>query len=93
MSSAARIDIHQFLLPPEFLAALQRHGMGAWAPHAWSVEGALAIMDKHEIATGILSLSTPGSNLGDSADAEVLTRQVNERLADLVRSRPERFGR
>ena len=92
MSGAARIDVHQHLLPPEFLAALERHGMSDWAPHAWSVEGALAMMDAHEIATGILSLSTPGSNLGDSAEAKVLTRQVNERLAALVKRRPDRFG-
>ena len=89
---AARIDTHQHLLPPEYLAALQRHGMSAWAPHAWSVEGALAMMDAHQIATGVLSLSTPGSNLGDAAEAKVLTRQVNERLAGLVKARPDRFG-
>ena len=92
VSQAARIDVHQHLLPPEFLAALRRHAMSDWAPHAWSVEGALAMMDKHEIATGMLSLSTPGPNLGDSAEAKVLTRQVNEGLADLVKRRPERFG-
>ena len=32
MSGAARIDVHQHLLPPEFLAALERHGMSDWAP-------------------------------------------------------------
>ncbi len=91
-SSAARIDVHQHLLPPEFLAALDRHGMRAWAPAAWSSEGALAMMDEHEIATGVLSLSTPGPNLGDDAEGRVLTRQVNERLAELRKGRPDRFG-
>ncbi len=90
--TASRIDVHQHLLPPEFVAALDRHGMGAWAPFAWSVEGALAMMDKNQVATGVLSLSTPGPHLGDDAEARILTKQVNERLAALVKGRPDRFG-
>ncbi len=90
--TASRIDVHQHLLPPEFVAALERHGMGAWAPVKWSAEGAIALMDKNEIATGVLSLSTPGPHLGDDTEARVLTRQVNERLAGLVKGRPDRFG-
>ncbi len=89
---ASRIDVHQHLLPPEFLAALERHGMGAWAPAKWSAEGAIAMMDEHHIATGVLSLSTPGPSLGDVAEARTLTREVNERQAELVKSRPDRFG-
>jgi predicted TIM-barrel fold metal-dependent hydrolase len=87
-----RIDVHQHLLPPEFVAALDRHGMSAWAPFKWSVEGALAMMDEHDIATGVLSLSTPGPHLGDDAEARILARQVNERQAALVQARPDRFG-
>ncbi len=90
--NAARIDVHQHLLPPEFVAALDRHGMSAWAPAKWSVEGALAMMDQHQIATGVLSLSTPGPHLGDDAEARTLARQVNERQAALVQQRPDRFG-
>jgi len=89
---ANRIDVHQHLLPPEFLAALDRHGMSAWAPAKWSAEGALAMMDEHQIATGILSLSTPGPHLGNDAEARVLARQVNERQAALVQAHPDRFG-
>ena len=92
MTGAARIDVHQHLLPPEFLAALERHGMAAWGRFPWSAESALAEMDRHEIATGILSLSTPGTHLGDDAEARLLTAQVNERIATLVQGRPERFG-
>ena len=92
MGNASRIDVHQHLLPPEFLAALERHGMSAWAPAAWSADGALAMMDEHEISTGVLSLSTPGPHLGDDAEARLLARQINERLAELVKSRPDRFG-
>jgi predicted TIM-barrel fold metal-dependent hydrolase len=92
-SPARRIDVHQHLLPPEFLAVLERHGVSAqWAPVSWTAEGALAMMDEHEIATGILSLSAPGSNFGDLAEAIKLTLQVNERQAALVQQRPDRFG-
>ncbi|WP_375508434.1 amidohydrolase family protein, partial [uncultured Caballeronia sp.] len=90
--SSRRIDVHQHLLPPEFLAALARHGMSAWAPAAWSADGAIAMMDQHDIATGVLSLSTPGPHFGDDREARLLTRQVNERLGELVKNRPERFG-
>ncbi len=90
--NANRIDVHQHLLPPEFVAALDKHGMSAWAPFSWSAEGAIAMMDEQQIATGILSLSTPGPNLGDDAEGRVLTKQVNERLADLVKAKPDRFG-
>ncbi len=92
MGNAARIDVHQHLLPPEFIAALDRHAMSAWAPVKWSAEGALAMMDEHQIATGVLSLSTPGPHLGDDAEARMLARQVNERQAALVQQRPDRFG-
>ena len=92
MSNDSRIDVHQHLLPPEFIAALERHGLSAWAPAAWSAESAIAMMDTHEVATGVLSLSTPGTHFGDDAEGRVLTRKINERLARLVSNRPDRFG-
>jgi 6-methylsalicylate decarboxylase len=91
-NGAGRIDVHQHFLPQEFLAALARHGMSAWAPATWSADGALAMMDENEIAVGILSLSTPGPHLGDDLEGRTLAQQVNERLAELVKSRPDRFG-
>ena len=92
MTGAFRIDVHQHPLPPEFVAALERHGMGGWAPVGWSAEGALAAMDEHEISTALLSLSTPGTHLGDDAEGRILTLQINERLANLKATRPDRFG-
>ncbi len=92
MNGASRIDVHQHLLPTEFITALERHGMSHWAPVTWSTTGALAAMDEQEIATGVLSLSTPGTHFGDNGESRVLTRQINERLAGLVKDRPDRFG-
>ncbi len=49
-------------------------------------------MDRESIATGILSLSAPGVHLADDAEGRVLARDVNEYGAELVKSRPDRFG-
>ena len=66
--------------------------MGAWAPRPWSSQAALATMDRFEIATGVLSLSAPGSHLGDDADARRMATAVNEAQAELVKDHPSRFG-
>lgn len=92
MSATARIDVHQHLLPPEFIAALERHGLGRWAPTSWNADAAIEAMDRHAIATGMLSLSTPGPHLGDDAEARLLAREINEFTAGLVRRHPQRFG-
>src|ERR1700733_2614675 len=41
---------------------------------------------------GGLALSTPGVHTGDSVKARSLARRCNEFAAELVRSRPDRFG-
>jgi 6-methylsalicylate decarboxylase len=58
----------------------------------WSPSAALKFMDGHGIATGVLSVSTPGAHLGDDAEARKWAREVNEYTADLVRADPGRFG-
>lgn len=58
-----RIDVHQHLLPPAYAAWLRSKGVqeaGGRELPAWSAEEALRLMDAHEIATAVLSLSTPG---------------------------------
>jgi aminocarboxymuconate-semialdehyde decarboxylase len=40
----------------------------------------------------VVSLSTPGVHTGDSAKAQALARRCNEFSAELVHSRPDRFG-
>ena len=92
MNDAARIDLHQHLIPPEFREALEHHGMGGWASFEWSEAGALATMDKFGIATGMLSLSTPGPHLANDAEVRELARRINERLAGMVKDCPERCG-
>lgn len=93
-TDARRIDTHQHIVPPEYAAWLEKHGVlaGGLPIPAWSTEGALDLMDSAGIATGILSVSTPGVHLGDDAEARAMARSVNEFAAAVVRAHPGRFG-
>lgn len=92
---AHRIDVHQHLLPNGYRQALSTAGIaeaGGRALPEWSTQQAIAMMDTFSIGTGVLSLSTPGSHLGDSAAAARMAREINEFSAELVKDRPDRFG-
>jgi len=94
MPARGRIDTHQHIVPPDYAAWLRRMGMAAGGLPIpdWSCESALAMMDKHGVRTGILSVSTPGVHLGDDTEARHRARAVNEYAADVARSDPDRFG-
>ncbi len=94
MSNPARIDVHQHIVPPDYANWLTQHGIkpGGGSVPKWSVEDALNMMDEHGIATGILSVSTPGVHLGNDAEARVKAREVNEFAAKVVSAHPHRFG-
>src|SRR5262245_25812043 len=99
MGTHARIDVHQHILPPAWVEWLKSRGIhdGGGIPFpAWSVAGALAMMDDREIATGILSLSTPGVHLDPTktvdAVARAKAREVNECAAQVARDHRGRFG-
>ncbi|MBP2472708.1 putative TIM-barrel fold metal-dependent hydrolase [Crossiella equi] len=90
----SRIDVHQHLLPARYREALLAAGADThgWPLPEWSVEEALAMMDRRSIATGILSVSTPGTHFGDDAAGRALTREVNDFQAGLRADHPGRFG-
>ncbi|MET8745603.1 amidohydrolase family protein [Streptomyces sp. NPDC004728] len=94
MDFPARIDVHHHIVPPVWAETLAERGMnsGGWAIPAWSPESAIAMMDEQGIATGIMSVTSPGVYLGDDADARDLARTVNEYSAEAVKDRPDRFG-
>lgn len=94
MPHSARIDTHQHLIPPAYRKILDDQGLtaGGWPTPAWDPQAALAMMDKEDIATGVLSLSSPGSHLADDAEGRSVARMVNEYNADLVAKHPLRFG-
>ncbi len=94
MSGHARIDTHQHYLPQFYRDLLDSHGMdaGGWPTPDWSLEAALALMDDLQIATGVVSLSSPGVRFDDDETSRAVARRVNEFVAELVKDRPERFG-
>jgi 6-methylsalicylate decarboxylase len=91
-----RIDTHQHLIPPDYRKALEQAGIseaGGRALPDWSPESALQTMSELNIATAILSVSTPGTTfLPKSTDAAALARDLNDYTAELVAAQPDRFG-
>jgi predicted TIM-barrel fold metal-dependent hydrolase len=93
-----RIDTHHHFFPPAYLEPLAAWGKrvgfgGLLGPHRdWTVDKALAAMDRNAVATGVLSISTPGVYFGDRAEARSMARVCNEYGAALARDHPGRFG-
>jgi predicted TIM-barrel fold metal-dependent hydrolase len=94
MSGPHRIDTHQHIIPPEYARWMheKRIRPGGLIMPAWLERSALKFMDRNDIQTGILSLSTPGVYFGDAVEARRWAREVNEYSAQVVAGRPERFG-
>ncbi|SHE95983.1 amidohydrolase family protein [Streptoalloteichus hindustanus] len=95
MTDPARVDVHQHVLPPDYVRWLAGHGIhdsGGRPLPEWSADLALDVMDRRSIATAILSVTFPGVHLGDDAEAREMAGRVNEFSAGLVRDRPDRFG-
>src|SRR5262250_2932117 len=95
----SRIDVHQHIVPSAYASWLRSMGMhdaGGRELPSWSVEEALELMDSHDIATGILSVSTPGVHLSRTERRDPIARskarEVNEFSARVAADRPDRFG-
>jgi len=95
-SVASKIDVHAHYLPAGYADELRGAGLvnpdGMRGYPQWSPESALETYDKLGIATGVLSISSPGVHYGDDAAARRLARRVNEAGADSVARFPARFG-
>jgi 6-methylsalicylate decarboxylase len=91
----SRIDVHQHILPPEYVSALASQGVtssGGRPIPAWDVQRTLELMDRHSIATAITSISEPGIYFGDRLFVQDLARRCNEYSARLMYEYPKRFG-
>src|SRR5262245_30355506 len=91
----SRIDVHHHILPPEYVSALASRGItasGGMPLPKWNVENTLEIMDRHSIATSIISISEPGIYFGDRLYVQDLARRCNEFSAQLIYEYPQRFG-
>ncbi len=94
-SIPGKIDVHQHLLPQLYvddLAKIGVHGAGGVEFPKWAPAAAIDMMDAQDIATGVLSISTPGVHFGDDNAAASLARACNEYSAGVIQSQPNRFG-
>jgi len=91
-----RIDVHSHFIPSVYRTALEAHGRaqpdGIAKLPEWSITEALATMDRLNISTAFLSISSPGVHFGNDSAARILSRQVNEEAANLVKTYRGRFG-
>jgi hypothetical protein len=73
--------VHAHFLPSCYAEALKRRGLarldGGIPVPAWSANAALALMDRHEIATAMISLSSPSTHFLPLAEKPALCRAVN----------------
>lgn len=94
MTDSGRIDTHHHIVPPDYRDWLLSRGesAGGLAVPTWGADADLAFMDSRRIATAVLSVSTPGTHLGDDAEARTWARKVNDYAAETVKDRPDRFG-
>ncbi len=86
-----RIDVHQHVLPPFWVAGLKQRKSTHWTP-AWSPELAIAYMDSRRIATGYLSLTAPSLEAWAEDERRTMAREINEYTAEVVGQWPGRFG-
>lgn len=91
-----KIDVHAHYVPTGYREALQRAGHAQpdgmpFIPE-WSADQHVEMMDRLDIATSLLSISSPGVSLGDGVPAADLAREVNEDGRRAVVDHPGRFG-
>lgn len=88
------IDTHQHILPDFFWQETENGDVpvGGLAPLRWSRETTISFMDDAGIDVAVVSISSPGVHTGDDAKARALATRCNEFSAELIRSRPDRFG-
>jgi len=85
--SAQLVDVHTHFITDDYVAAARAagieapDGLAAW-PH-WSAREHLDLLDRTGIARAILSVSSPGVNFGDDADAVQLAKEVNAVAAEI----------
>ena len=90
-----RVDVHHHVLPDFYMEAQRANGITAAAYRSfpqWSPESSLAVMESQEIATTILSFTSPGIYFGNLEETRNLAKQCNDFLAQLVADHPGQFG-
>ena len=82
-NNSGRIDVHHHFQTPELTGGPAR---------GWTPARSLEQMDKHGIATALLSHPGDGGLFEANEKARALARKVNEIGAKIVSDNPKRFG-
>jgi 6-methylsalicylate decarboxylase len=96
LAAIGAFDLHAHYLPPVYRRALDAAGLDQpdgfpYIPD-WSAGSAVAAMDALGVELALISISSPGIDLGRGTDVARLARDVNDAGADAVRDHPQRFG-
>jgi len=95
-NAPGRIDVHAHYLPPGYretaAAALGAIPDGMPRMPDWDPQTTVGMMDRHGIATAMLSVSSPGVHFGNDDAARSLAREVNEFAARNAQDHRGRFG-
>ncbi len=79
-ANARRFDFHHHFASPRYMAlisSLKESGYQTWEKN-YSVAKDLEAMDKAEVATSFISLTTPGISNGNDEQTRALARDLNE---------------
>lgn len=93
-----RIDVHHHFLPPEYMKKEHERlnfAHGAVSTNqllTWTPSQSIAAMDANDIATAIVSVTTPGPWFGNVAEGRQLSRMWNDYAAEQIRTYPGRYG-
>jgi 6-methylsalicylate decarboxylase len=96
LAGIGAVDMHAHYVPAAYKSALAGAGIDRpdgfpYVPD-WSVDGALAAMDSLGVELALISISSPGVDLGPAGNPVRLAREVNYEGADAIRRHPQRFG-
>ena len=92
------IDLEHHFMPPFWLDAVkeqlaaQAQGFLPPAVKSWTPDKSIEAMDRTNVATSFVTVSTPGVWFGDVQAARELSRKCNEYAARMVKDYPGRFG-
>ncbi|MBV9141000.1 MAG: amidohydrolase [Pseudonocardiales bacterium] len=86
-----RIDIHHHALSADVIELMRERGL-PMPSQQWRLNDTLELMDANEIETSVISNVIPCDVLGEATQVHRLARQVNEAAAEVVTTRPNRFG-
>ncbi|MEV0184714.1 amidohydrolase family protein [Streptomyces sp. NPDC050625] len=93
--TACRVDVHAHYFGGSVAEFTKASGRPASRPRQrpWTPEETLAAMDRHRVATQILSVPFMPTSRGHKEDfAQKLSRRMNEECAELIERHPGRFG-